>query len=131
MATQNSGPIVPEPAPKRGWRDAVKIMFAAVVFYAASYAGRTLMANVDLSKLAEFGQVFGLGNIPSAVFWGAVIGASMGIFAGIQGLLSVFLGREYLPPFVNWATGLAVKVIREVRLALTKDKTADDDKKTS
>jgi hypothetical protein len=118
-----------EANPPASWRDALKLFIGVIIWWACAFASQAITANVDFTKLGEYGPIFGLPHLVSSQLWGYLLGALKGVPMAIQVVVMGYLGINYVPPFVSWSTRLAVSFIHDVRLAM-RDKTDPSSDKT-
>ena len=126
MSTEKPAPRpTPTPPAIKGWQDVVKVLFSAIVWFAAVDANQAFKGQVDFTKLSgwDVNLPFGLSfHLPALTQTAS--GFSLGLYQGLilaaQAVILIWMGPtliKYLQPALTAFARFPIKLIGDLRKA--------------
>jgi hypothetical protein len=130
----------PTPPTLSGWRDALKILVAVVIWYAMTDANHALTAAVDYSKLSGslfitvpfLHRMILFSPLHSVTLIGGAIGILQGLIIGVKALVFLWVGPAFFEaagPVLTAALKVPTRFVADMRRAWTgkpRDDKGDD-----
>ena len=96
---QNPAPRDPDPPPGpvrvKTWRDAVKILFAVLVWVSTTDLARQVTTLADRGKLPDTIHLFNLHGFSNEILWVLVFANTHGVLLGLKALVLFWMGPEF------------------------------------